>query len=180
MAHRARSPYDFGIDRHAHAGGTPPDHVGRPAPRHVASARAQACLVGRWRPRVALRLPTRARPSRPRMAGICASPCSSTVRSGTATSPGCPGHYWDDKIARNVGRDRRSDATLVAGGWTVVRRTRQARRTGHGSVARVALLACRSPVSMLPRCDSMRWSCSAWGWPTSAGGTRHWPSDHRK
>jgi DNA mismatch endonuclease (patch repair protein) len=35
--------------------------------------------------------------------------------------PGRSGAYWDEKIERNVGRDRRVDAELRAAGWTVVR-----------------------------------------------------------
>jgi DNA mismatch endonuclease, patch repair protein len=35
--------------------------------------------------------------------------------------PGRSGRYWDDKIARNVERDRRNDAALTADGWIVLR-----------------------------------------------------------
>lgn len=35
--------------------------------------------------------------------------------------PGRSGSYWDAKIARNVERDRETDAALQAAGWTVVR-----------------------------------------------------------
>lgn len=35
--------------------------------------------------------------------------------------PGRSGPYWDAKIARNVLRDRNTDAALEAAGWTVVR-----------------------------------------------------------
>ncbi len=35
--------------------------------------------------------------------------------------PGRSGTYWDEKIARNVARDRRVDADLAADGWAVVR-----------------------------------------------------------
>lgn len=35
--------------------------------------------------------------------------------------PGRSGRYWDEKIARNVERDRQVDAALAADGWTVVR-----------------------------------------------------------
>lgn len=35
--------------------------------------------------------------------------------------PGRSGAYWDEKIARNVERDRRVDNELAASGWTVVR-----------------------------------------------------------
>lgn len=35
--------------------------------------------------------------------------------------PGRSGAYWDEKIARNVERDREVDAALEAAGWTVVR-----------------------------------------------------------
>lgn len=35
--------------------------------------------------------------------------------------PGRHGAYWDDKIRRNVERDRAADAALAELGWTVVR-----------------------------------------------------------
>lgn len=35
--------------------------------------------------------------------------------------PGRSGSYWDEKIERNVARDRRIDAQLGARGWTAVR-----------------------------------------------------------
>jgi DNA mismatch endonuclease (patch repair protein) len=35
--------------------------------------------------------------------------------------PGRSGIYWDEKIARNVERDREVDAALQAAGWRVVR-----------------------------------------------------------
>ena len=35
--------------------------------------------------------------------------------------PGRSGAYWDEKIARNVERDRRVDAELAAAGWSVLR-----------------------------------------------------------
>lgn len=35
--------------------------------------------------------------------------------------PGRSGAYWDEKIARNVQRDREADAALEAAGWIVVR-----------------------------------------------------------
>ena len=35
--------------------------------------------------------------------------------------PGRSGQYWDDKIARNVERDRTADAALASLGWSVVR-----------------------------------------------------------
>ncbi len=35
--------------------------------------------------------------------------------------PGRSGAYWDEKIAKNVERDRRVDAELEAEGWTVLR-----------------------------------------------------------
>lgn len=34
---------------------------------------------------------------------------------------GRSGSYWDDKIARNIKRDRQVDSTLRAAGWLVVR-----------------------------------------------------------
>ncbi len=35
--------------------------------------------------------------------------------------PGRSGQYWDEKIQKNVERDRRVDAELVEAGWKVVR-----------------------------------------------------------
>jgi DNA mismatch endonuclease, patch repair protein len=35
--------------------------------------------------------------------------------------PGRSGRYWDEKIARNVSRDRQVDADLDAAGWAVLR-----------------------------------------------------------
>ena len=35
--------------------------------------------------------------------------------------PGRSGTYWDEKIARNVERDRQADRALEIAGWTVVR-----------------------------------------------------------
>lgn len=35
--------------------------------------------------------------------------------------PGRSGRYWDEKIARNVSRDRQVDADLAASAWTVLR-----------------------------------------------------------
>jgi DNA mismatch endonuclease (patch repair protein) len=35
--------------------------------------------------------------------------------------PGRSGRYWDEKIARNVSRDRQVDADLAAAAWTVLR-----------------------------------------------------------
>jgi DNA mismatch endonuclease, patch repair protein len=35
--------------------------------------------------------------------------------------PGRSGRYWDEKIARNVERDRRVDSDLERMGWTVLR-----------------------------------------------------------
>lgn len=35
--------------------------------------------------------------------------------------PGRSGAYWDEKIAKNVERDRRVDAELATAGWTVLR-----------------------------------------------------------
>src|SRR4051794_4304186 len=35
--------------------------------------------------------------------------------------PGRSGRYWDEKIARNVARDRANDAALMAASWIVVR-----------------------------------------------------------
>jgi DNA mismatch endonuclease (patch repair protein) len=35
--------------------------------------------------------------------------------------PGRSGKYWDEKIANNMGRDRRVDAELRDAGWAVLR-----------------------------------------------------------
>jgi DNA mismatch endonuclease, patch repair protein len=35
--------------------------------------------------------------------------------------PGRSGAYWDEKIRRNVERDRRVDDELSRGGWTIIR-----------------------------------------------------------
>jgi DNA mismatch endonuclease (patch repair protein) len=39
----------------------------------------------------------------------------------TAFTPGKSGAYWDEKIARNVDRDRAADAALREIGWIVLR-----------------------------------------------------------
>lgn len=39
----------------------------------------------------------------------------------SAFTPGKSGAYWDEKIARNVERDRAADAALAVLGWTVLR-----------------------------------------------------------
>jgi DNA mismatch endonuclease (patch repair protein) len=39
----------------------------------------------------------------------------------SAFSPGKSGQYWDEKIKRNMERDRESDRALEAVGWTVIR-----------------------------------------------------------
>jgi DNA mismatch endonuclease, patch repair protein len=39
----------------------------------------------------------------------------------SAFTQGKSGRYWDDKIARNVERDRAADVALAALGWTVLR-----------------------------------------------------------
>jgi DNA mismatch endonuclease, patch repair protein len=39
----------------------------------------------------------------------------------SAFTPGKSGAYWDEKIPRNVRRDREADAALHAMGWTVIR-----------------------------------------------------------
>ena len=39
----------------------------------------------------------------------------------SAYTPGKSGRYWDEKIARNIARDRSADAQLEAMGWTVLR-----------------------------------------------------------
>jgi len=39
----------------------------------------------------------------------------------SAYRPGQHGEYWDEKIKRNVARDRSADALLAEQGWTVIR-----------------------------------------------------------
>jgi DNA mismatch endonuclease, patch repair protein len=39
----------------------------------------------------------------------------------SAFTPGKSGKYWDDKIQRNMDRDRASNQTLEAMGWIVIR-----------------------------------------------------------
>lgn len=39
----------------------------------------------------------------------------------SAFTPGKSGAYWDEKIARNIDRDRAADAALRDLGWTVLR-----------------------------------------------------------
>jgi DNA mismatch endonuclease, patch repair protein len=39
----------------------------------------------------------------------------------SAFKPGKSGSYWDEKIPRNVERDRRADDMLTSAGWTVIR-----------------------------------------------------------
>jgi DNA mismatch endonuclease (patch repair protein) len=39
----------------------------------------------------------------------------------TAYTPGKSGQYWDEKIARNISRDRAADEALRAMGWEVLR-----------------------------------------------------------
>jgi DNA mismatch endonuclease (patch repair protein) len=52
--------------------------------------------------------------------------------------PGRSGSYWDDKIARNVERDRETDAELARLGWHVVRVWDfDVKRDLPGTVARV-------------------------------------------
>jgi DNA mismatch endonuclease, patch repair protein len=59
--------------------------------------------------------------------------------------PGRSGSYWDEKIARNVERDRAVDAELEGLGWSVIRIWDfEVQRDLPGSVARVqAALAAR-------------------------------------
>ena len=39
----------------------------------------------------------------------------------SAYTPGKSGSYWDEKIARNIRRDRAADTALLEMGWTVIR-----------------------------------------------------------
>lgn len=39
----------------------------------------------------------------------------------SAYTPGRHGDYWDEKIRRNIERDRAADEALKAMGWTVIR-----------------------------------------------------------
>jgi DNA mismatch endonuclease, patch repair protein len=56
----------------------------------------------------------------------------------SAFTPGKSGAYWDEKIARNVERDKRADAELISTGWTVIRFWDfDVRKDLEGCVARV-------------------------------------------
>lgn len=61
-------------------------------------------------------------------------------------TPGRSGAYWDEKIARNIERDRKADAALEADGWIVIRVWDfEVRRDLSGVVDRVtSSLACRA------------------------------------
>lgn len=53
--------------------------------------------------------------------------------------PGRSGAYWDEKIARNVERDRRVDEELALQGWTVIRLWDfEVRKEIHTCVRRIA------------------------------------------
>jgi DNA mismatch endonuclease, patch repair protein len=55
--------------------------------------------------------------------------------------PGRSGVYWDEKIARNVERDRQVDAALLALGWDVLRLWDfEVQKDMSSAVARVARL----------------------------------------
>jgi DNA mismatch endonuclease (patch repair protein) len=56
----------------------------------------------------------------------------------SAYKPGQHGAYWDEKITRNVQRDRAADAALASMGWTVLRLWDfELRRDLDGATARV-------------------------------------------
>lgn len=56
----------------------------------------------------------------------------------SAYKPGKSGAYWDEKIRRNVKRDREADAALRAMGWTVLRLWDfEVRKDLDGCVARI-------------------------------------------
>lgn len=62
-------------------------------------------------------------------------------------TPGKSGRYWDEKIARNRARDRRTTRTLRRAGWTVIRAwdfevERRPERVAHRVAA--AVLAART------------------------------------
>lgn len=59
----------------------------------------------------------------------------------SAYTPGRHGSYWDEKIARNVARDRAADEELREMGWTVLRLWDfEVRRDLAGCVAQVAFV----------------------------------------
>ncbi|HET8607496.1 MAG TPA: very short patch repair endonuclease [Gaiellaceae bacterium] len=56
----------------------------------------------------------------------------------SAYKPGRHGDYWDEKIRRNIERDRAADAALASMGWTVLRFWDfQVRRDLNGTTAKV-------------------------------------------
>ena len=64
----------------------------------------------------------------------------------SAYKPGQHGAYWDDKINRNIERDRAADETLASMGWTVVRIWDfELRRDLDGATARVMDALCTHP-----------------------------------
>lgn len=67
----------------------------------------------------------------------------------SAFKPGRHGAYWDEKVARNLARDRAADEALREMGWTVVRLWDfEVRRDLAGCVARIAAtLDAQSPSS---------------------------------
>ncbi|MHB1313816.1 MAG: very short patch repair endonuclease [Gemmatimonadaceae bacterium] len=69
----------------------------------------------------------------------------------SAYKPGQHGAYWDEKIRRNLERDRAADCALAAMGWTVLRLWDfDVRRDPAGSTAKVMeALEVHSSVSMM-------------------------------
>jgi len=69
----------------------------------------------------------------------------------SAYKPGRHGHYWDEKVARNVARDRAADDALREMGWTVVRLWDfEVRRDLAACVARIgATLDAQTPSSVV-------------------------------
>jgi DNA mismatch endonuclease, patch repair protein len=56
----------------------------------------------------------------------------------SAFKPGKSGAYWDEKIPRNMERDRQADAALTSTGWRVIRFWDfEVRKDLEGCVARI-------------------------------------------
>jgi hypothetical protein len=77
-----------------------------------------------------------------------ASPCSSTVASGTAVltthrQPSANADYWIAKVEGNRRRDAATDATLAEAGWTTLRFWAHENPEGIADVIRKAVVKAR-------------------------------------
>jgi len=70
--------------------------------------------------------------------------------------PGRSGAYWDDKIARNVERDRRVDTELQAAGWSILRVWDFEIRKELPAVVEQALMLLRASMPVEPTVDWQR------------------------